>query len=106
MDFINKIKPIWEAERPGEPLPVGYGMDANGIADRAGPRGAGSTPVQYPCTLFQGPDWGPTFKGIKPVVIELQTISPSSKRCTIAEDGNEHHRLNAEYGEEYENKKE
>src|SRR3546814_11854758 len=21
MDFINKIKPIWEAERPGAPLP-------------------------------------------------------------------------------------
>src|SRR3546814_13816724 len=89
MDFINKIKPVWEAERPGEPLPVGYGMDANGIADRAGPRGAGSTPVQYPFTLFQGPDWGPQFKGIKPVEFELQTIPQSGKSWNIDEVGNE-----------------
>src|SRR3546814_13331909 len=38
MDFINKIKPIWDADRPGEPLPVGYGLDSNGKLRRASGR--------------------------------------------------------------------
>lgn len=100
MDFIKKIKPIWDAERPGEPLPVGYGMDANGITDRAGPRGAGSTPVQYPFTLFKGPDWGPQFKGIKPVEFELQTIPESGKSWNIDEVGTAHYGMVADYVEE------
>src|SRR3546814_6143209 len=75
-------------------------MDANGIADRAGPRGAGSTPVQYPFTLFQGPDWGPQFKGIKPVEFELQTIPQSGKSWNIDEVGTAHYGMVADYVEE------
>jgi hypothetical protein len=99
-EFVQKLKPIWEAARPGEPLAVGYGMDANGIADRAGPRGAGSEPVQYPITLFKGEDWGPQFDGFKPLTVNLQTIPESGKTWNIDEVGTAHYGMVADYVEE------
>lgn len=100
VEFMEKLKPVWEAARPGEPLAVGFGMDANGIADRAGPRGAGSEPVQYPFTLFQGEDWGPQFKGFKPLTVNLQTIPESGKTWNIDEVGTAHYGMVADYVEE------
>ncbi|NKF24451.1 peptidase M19 [Solimonas sp. C16B3] len=100
VEFLNKLKPIWAAAGRTDPIAVGYGMDANGIADRAGPRGAGSEPVVYPFTLFKGPDWGPQFKGIKPVTFELETIPESGKTWNIDEVGTAHYGLVADYVEE------
>ena len=100
VEFMQKLKPIWDAARPGEPMAVGFGMDANGIADRAGPRGSGSTPVQYPFALFQGADWGPQFAGIKPVTFNLQTIPESGKSWHIDEVGTAHYGMVADYVEE------
>lgn len=100
VDFMNKIRPLWEEIRPGEPLPLGYGMDANGIADRAGPRGSGSQPVQYPFTLFQGDDWGPQFNGKAPVTFNIQTIPESGKQWHIDEVGTAHYGMVADYVEE------
>ncbi|MEO6697796.1 MAG: hypothetical protein ABIR53_00210 [Paraperlucidibaca sp.] len=96
--FLEKLKPIWPASRG--PIPLGYGMDANGIADRAPPRGAGSKPVQYPFTLFQGPDWGPQFAGIKPMQVNLQTQPESGKTWPIDEVGTAHYGMMADYVEE------
>jgi hypothetical protein len=96
-DFIEKLKPIWPA---GRPMAVGYGMDNNGIADRARPRGAGSEPVQYPFTLFQGPDWGPKYSGISPVTFDMQTVPESGKFWHIDEVGMAHYGLVADFVEE------
>lgn len=98
VDFLNKLKPIWPADRG--PIPLGYGMDANGITDRAGPRGAGSKPMQYPFTLFQGEDWGPQFDGIAPVQVNLQTQPESGKTWPIDEVGTAHYGMMADYVEE------
>ncbi len=98
--FMQKLKPIWEASGRTDPIAVGYGMDANGIADRAGPRGAGSAPVVYPFTLFQGEDWGPQFAGFKPVTFNLQTIPESGKTWNIDEVGTAHYGMVADYVEE------
>ena len=98
VDFLNKLKPIWPADRG--PIPLGYGMDANGIADRAGPRGAGSKPVQYPFTLFQGEDWGSQFDGIAPIQVNLQTQPESGKTWPIDEVGTAHYGMMADYVEE------
>jgi len=96
-EFVQKLKPIWPA---GRPLAVGYGMDANGIADRAPPRGGGSDPVHYPFTLFQGEDWGPQFAGIAPLTFRLQTIPESGKSWNIDEVGTAHYGMVADYVEE------
>lgn len=100
VEFMNKLKPIWEAAGRTDPIAVGYGMDANGIADRAPPRGAGSKPVVYPFTLFKGSDWGSQFKGISPVTFELQTIPESGKTWNIDEVGTAHYGMVADYVEE------
>ncbi len=97
VEFIEKLKPIWPE---GRPMAVGYGMDANGIADRAGPRGAGSKPVQYPFTLFQGSDWGPQFAGIKPLKFDLLTVPESGKTWNVDEVGTAHYGMVADYVEE------
>ena len=99
VDFMKKLKPIWPA---GKPMAVGYGMDANGIADRAPPRGAGSKPVKYPFTLFTGPDWGDRYAkaGIKPLTVKLQTIPESGKTWHIDEVGTAHYGMVADYVEE------
>ena len=100
--FMKQLKPLWDAARPGQPMAVGYGMDANGIANRAGPRGAGSKPVVYPFTLFQGPDWGPQYAaaGIKPITFKLQTQPESGKTWNIDEVGTAHYGMVADYVEE------
>lgn len=100
VEFLNKLKPIWQAAGRTDPIAMGYGMDANGIADRAGPRGAGSEPVVYPFTLFKGPDWGSQFDGIAPVTFELETIPESGKTWNIDEVGTAHYGLVADYVEE------
>ncbi|MGH8528887.1 MAG: peptidase M19 [Nevskiales bacterium] len=100
VEFMQKLRPLWQAARPGQPMAVGYGMDANGIANRAGPRGAGSEPVQYPFTLFQGADWGPQFAGIKPITFNLQTHPESGKTWHIDEVGTAHYGMVADYVEE------
>ncbi|MDP1540974.1 MAG: hypothetical protein Q8L72_10045 [Moraxellaceae bacterium] len=97
-DFLEKMKDIWPASR-GQ-LPLGYGMDANGIADRAKPRGAGSEPVKYPFTLFDGPDWGPQFNNISPLTVHMQTIPESGKSWHIDEVGMAHYGLVADFVEE------
>ncbi|MFP5305757.1 MAG: peptidase M19 [Gammaproteobacteria bacterium] len=100
VEFLQKLKPVWEAAGRTDPIAIGYGMDANGIADRAPPRGAGSAPVEYPFTLFQGPDWGPQFAGIDPLSFELQTVPESGKSWHIDEVGTAHYGMVADYVEE------
>ncbi|MEW6167126.1 MAG: peptidase M19 [Pseudomonadota bacterium] len=100
VEFLQKLKPVWAAAGRTDPIAVGYGMDANGLADRAPPRGAGSAPVVYPFTLFQGADWGPQFEGIAPVSFELQTVPESGKTWHIDEVGTAHYGMAADYVEE------
>ncbi|HEY0974780.1 MAG TPA: hypothetical protein VGE57_09830 [Solimonas sp.] len=100
VEFMQKLKPVWDAARPGEPMAVGYGMDANGIADRSPPRGATDKPVQYPFTLFQGEDWGPQFAGFAPLTFNLQTVPESGKTWHVDEVGTAHYGMVADYVEE------
>ena len=85
-EFLRRLKPIWPA---GRPLAEGYGFDGNGFGGLATPRGAGSTPVKYPFTMFSGPGWGPQFAaaGIKPITVNKLTIPESGKNWDIDVDG-------------------
>lgn len=71
--FLQKLKPVWQASGTSRPIALGYGADANGLRNLPGPRGAGTTPIRYPFTLFQGPGWGPQF--------EAAGISPTRDGC-------------------------
>lgn len=98
-EFVQKLKPIWPSNRP---LAIGFGFDGNGFGGYAGPRGADSTPIKYPVTLFQGPGWGPQFAaaGIKPVVLNQLTIPESGKTWNPDEVGNAHYGLMADFVEQ------
>jgi hypothetical protein len=95
--FLEKLKPIWPADRP---LALGFGMDGNGLANLAPPRGAGAEPVVYPFTLFRGPDWGPKFAGFTPLTVHMQTIPESGKFWHVDETGTAHFGLVADFIEE------
>lgn len=99
--FLDKLKPIWTAAGTGRPLAIGYGADANGLANLPTPRGAGSTPIQYPFTLFQGPGWGPQFAaaGIAPLRVELLAI-PDGQSWNMDEVGMANYGLIADIVEE------
>ena len=100
-EFLQKLKPIWLSSGTDRPLSIGYGADSNGLRTLPGPRGADREPIQYPFTLFQGPDWGPQFAaaGIAPLKVELLEI-PGGKRWNMAEEGMSHYGLVADIVEE------
>ncbi len=97
-EFIQKVKALWPAGRG--PVAVGYGSDTNGFGGLAGPRGAGSEPVQYPFTLFKGTGWGPQFAAITPITINMQTVPESGKFWNVDEVGMAHYGLVADFVEE------
>lgn len=84
--YLDRVKEIWPSDRP---LAMGYGADANGLANQFTVRSAGFTPVEYPFTLFQGEGWGPQFAaaGIKPLKVEMLTIPESGKFWNADEVG-------------------
>ncbi|MGH8539085.1 MAG: peptidase M19 [Stenotrophobium sp.] len=92
---LNKLKPL---RNPKYPFAMGYGDDTNGLAIQAGPRGAGSTPISYPFTLFQGPDWGPQFNGIQPVSFDREVTG--KRTFDDNAEGNAHYGLKADWVEE------
>ncbi len=100
--FVGKLQPLWTGARGGEPIAVGFGVDANGIANRAGARGMGSTPVAYPFTLFQGTEWNdPMFAGLAPVKFDRQTIPESQKTWDVNEvSSGAHYGMIADFVEE------
>jgi len=97
--FLERLKEIWPA---GRTLAMGYGADANGLANLANVRSAGFTPVQYPFTLFQGEGWGPQFAaaGIEPLRVELLTIPDSGKYWNADEVGMAHYGMIADIVEQ------
>lgn len=99
--FLDKLKPIWESAGTDRPLAIGYGADANGLANLPEPRGAGSEPIKYPFTLFRGPGWGPQFAkaGIKPIKVEMLAI-PGGQSWNMDEVGMAHYGMIADIVEE------
>ena len=99
--FLQKMKPIWQNSGTERPLSVGYGADANGLRTLPGPRGAGTEPIQYPFTLFQGPGWGPQFAaaGIAPLKVEMLSI-PGGQSWNMDEVGMANYGLVADIVEE------
>jgi hypothetical protein len=98
-NFLERVKPLWPADRP---LAMGYGADANGLANQFTVRSAGFTPVEYPFTLFQGEGWGPQFAeaGIEPLEVQLLTIPESSKYWNADEVGAAHYGMIADMVEQ------
>ncbi len=70
--YVNFLKQVESLQNPQSTFGIGFGADTNGLGPQAGPRGAGHTPVSYPFTLFQGPDWGSDFNGMTPVTFDQQ----------------------------------
>ena len=99
--FLQTMKPIWERSGTSRPLAIGYGADSNGLRNLPGPRGAGTQPIQYPFTLFQGPGWGPQFaaNSIAPVTVGELSI-PGGKTWNMDEEGMSHYGLVADIVEE------
>lgn len=89
-NFIQVIKPI---RNPNAVFGVGIGFDGNGFGGAPGPRGAGSPPLKYPFTLFQGPGWGEQFSGINPVTVNKLSIPESGKSWHADEVGTAHYGL-------------
>jgi hypothetical protein len=100
-DFQQRLKPIWDAAGRPRPMAIGYGADTNGLRTLPGPRGAGSEPIRYPFTLFQGPGWGPQYAaaGIAPVTVDMLAI-PGGKVWNMDEQGMAHYGLVADIVEE------
>jgi hypothetical protein len=99
--FIQKLKPLWESSGTERPLAVGYGADSNGLRNLPRARGADTTPIEYPFTLFQGEGWGPQFAaaGIAPLKFELLAIE-GGKSWNMDEEGMSHYGLVADIVEE------
>ncbi len=99
--FLEKMKPIWQNSGTSRPFSVGYGADANGLHNLPRPRGAGTEPIQYPFTLFQGPGWGPQFAaaGIAPLKVEMLSI-PGGQSWNMDEVGMANYGLVADIVEE------
>jgi len=99
VEFMNKVRPLWPA---GRSFAVGYGSDTNGFGGLAGPRGAGSVPVQYPFKLFEGPGWGPQFAaaGIQPISVGQLTVPESGMTWNVDETGMAHYGMVADFVEE------
>jgi hypothetical protein len=99
--FLQKLKPLWQNSGTTRPLAIGYGADSNGLRNLPGPRGAGTTPIQYPFTLFQGPGWGPQYAaaGIAPIKVDLLSI-PGGKTWNMDVEGMSHYGLVADIVEE------
>jgi len=97
--YLEKIKPLWPADRP---LAMGYGADANGLANQFTVRGAGFTPVEYPFTLFTGDGWGPQFQaaGIEPQKVEMLMVPESGKFWNADEVGAAHYGMIADMVEQ------
>lgn len=98
-DFLASVKRVW----PVGTLPaVGYGSDINGFGAQASPRGAGSAPVKYPFTLFQGQGWGPQFAaaGIKPITFNQSQSKEGGRKWDINAEGQAHYGLVADFVEE------
>lgn len=94
VEFIEKVRVQWEASGTSRPLSVGIGTDANGLRELPGPRGMSrimeTAAVEYPFTLFEGPDWGEQFDGIAPVTFDLLTV-PDGKIWDVNEGGMYHY---------------
>ena len=78
---------------------MGFGADTNGLGAQAGPRAADRPQINYPFTLFQGPDWAGVFNtNVTPVKFEKQT---SGERVFDANtEGQAHYGLKADWVEE------
>jgi microsomal dipeptidase-like Zn-dependent dipeptidase len=96
--FTATLQKLLALRSPDHFFGMGYGADANGLAHQADPRGAGATPVRYPFTLFQGPEWGAEFADVAPVTFERQVTG--DRVFDNNEEGWAHYGLVADFVEE------
>ncbi len=101
VEYMNRLKPLWQQSGTSRAFAMGYGADSNGLRNLPGPRGAGTTPIQYPFTLFSGPGWGPQFSaaGIAPLQVDMLSI-PGGQSWNMDEVGMAHYGLAADIVEE------
>lgn len=82
---------------------IGYGADTNGLGSQAKPRNGG-IPVQYPFTLFSGPDWAQTLAHsnltVNPVTFNQSESADGNRRWDINTEGSAHYGLVADFVEE------
>lgn len=95
VNFLNDLKPLWDASGTTREFSVGYGADANGLRTLPGPRGSGRISavgaVEYPFQLFLGEDWGPQFSNIEPLTVEMLTIPGNNGRLWNVNEGGMYH---------------
>ena len=105
VDFLNRLRPLWDASGTSRPFSVGYGADANGLRNLPGPRGMArimeTGPVNYPFQLFSGEGWGPQFNIIAPLTVEmLQVPGDDGRNWDVNEGGMYHYGMIADLVEE------
>ncbi len=96
---VEKARAAHAASGTTKPFAVGFGADTNGLGGQAGPRGSDRKPIQYPFTLFQGPDWNPAIFGqTTPVTFDRQ--KSGERIFDIDKEGQAHYGLIADFVEE------
>jgi hypothetical protein len=98
--FANDLEKLRTIRSGDQLFAMGYGADTNGLASQSGPRGSDAAPVQYPFTLFSGPDWGAEFNRVQPITFEQSTVPEGNRRFDINAEGLTHYGMIADWIEE------
>ena len=91
----NSLTPL---KSPNYYFAMGYGADTNGLGHQAGACTDCKAPVQYPFTLFKGPDWGPEFKDVKPITFDREVTG--QRTFDVNAEGQAHYGLKADWVEQ------
>lgn len=91
VQFLEQLKPLWDASGTAREFSVGYGADANGLRTLPGPRGMGRPPVNYPVKFFSGDGWGPQFSDIESLTLEMLLIPSDNGRLWNVNEGGMYH---------------
>ena len=98
--FASQVEKLRTVKAEDRLFAMGYGADMNGLASQSGPRGADAEPVRYPFTLFRGPDWGPQFNRVQPIVFQQSVVPEGNRAFDINDEGLSHYGMIADWIEE------
>lgn len=98
--FASQVEKLRTVKAEDRLFAMGYGADMNGLATQSGPRGADAEPVRYPFTLFRGPDWGPQFNRVQPIVFQQSVVPEGNRAFDINDEGLSHYGMIADWIEE------
>lgn len=97
--WVSRLQLLKKVTPDSQMLAMGFGADTNGLAAQPGPRAKDTTPVQYPFTLFQGPDWTWIPDQVAPVSFKRSAVSVGDRYFDINKEGVAQYGLYADWVE-------